>query len=235
MTCLYERNRIGRDVVYQQISLVYYIYRCIDIFFNQTLNKTQDTSRFTEDTHTHTHTYTYMYLLILNIYILVYTCVCIYIHHIYTYSVSGSIKKNYVASRYQNINDINDSFRGDAVHIIMHQPPPKALPLFIFPSSLGLLGSRPPCIAPAGGATGALPPLLLSFRAKMSSKGPNRRSKASLSKASVVQLRLQKNLGKLGKKYAIRKGCLLTDCLRAGIQRYPALQHRHLHCIAYCQ
>ena len=119
----------------------------------------------------------------------------------------------------------------------MHQPPPKALPLFIFPSSLGLLGSRPPCIAPAGGATGALPPLLLSFRAKkkMSSKGPNRRSKASLSKASVVQLRLQKNLGKLGKKYAIRKGCLLTDCLRAGIQRYPALQHRHLHCIAYCQ
>lgn len=153
----------------------------------------------------------------------------------YLFCIRGIIKKNYVTSRYQNINDINDSFRGDAVHIIMHQPPPKALPLFIFPSSLGLLGSRPPCIAPAGGATGALPPLLLSFRAKMSSKGPNRRSKASLSKASVVQLRLQKNLGKLGKKYAIRKGCLLTDCLRAGIQRYPALQHRHLHCIAYCQ
>ena len=63
MTCLHERNQIGRDVVYQQIPLVYYIYRCINIFFNQALNKTQDTSRFTEDTHTHTHTYTYMYLL----------------------------------------------------------------------------------------------------------------------------------------------------------------------------
>ena len=94
------------------------------------------------------------------------------------------------------MNDINDSFQGDAVHIIMHHHC-IAFPLSIlsFPSSLGLLGSRPPCIAPAGGATGALPPLLLSFRAKMSSKGPNKRSKASLSKASV-ELRLQTKLGK---------------------------------------